>query len=90
MLRHLPVHFHLELVLVVMRGGHLQAQVAVSHGVDGGFGPRDGVGARPVGGGGRGRGGERRGRGELVGEVFFPLCCGVEGGVWGGGTENKC
>lgn len=68
---------------MVMRGGHLQAQVAVSHGVDGGFGPRDGVGVRPVGGG-RGRGGERRGRRELVGEVFFPLCCGVVGGVRGG------
>lgn len=81
MLRHLPVHFHLELVLVVMRGGHLQAQVA------GGFGPRDGVGVRSVGGG-RGRGGERRGRRELVGEVFFPLCCGVEG--VGGGGQNKC
>lgn len=77
-LRHLPVHFHLQLVVVVMRGSHLQAQVARGHGTGGGFGPRHGVGTRPVGRGGRGGRG-----GELVGEVFLPLGCGV-------GEQNKC
>lgn len=84
--RPLPEHLDLQLVIVVMRGGDLQAQVARGGRVKWGFGVRRRGGVGEVrgsrGGGWEGRrGGKwwwRRGRGKLIGEVF--TCGGEERG----------
>lgn len=92
MLRPLPEHLHLELVVMVMRGGDLQPQVSKGDGAQRGFRVRERGGKREV----RGRRRERRERkrrrkggwrwrgrrGELIGEII------TFGRVWSSQVER--
>lgn len=93
MLRPLPEHLHLELVVMVMRGGDLQPQVFKGNGAQRGFGVRERGGNREVRGRRRerrdqkrrGKGGwrGRRRRGELIGEIV------AFGQVWSRGRRKR-